>query len=107
MLPVSWPEFLVIIVVSICLLGKKEIPEVVNFIKSVVGKFNTTKSKAYNLYAQLTRELEIDKINQELTTYIIGDDGKEYQCYNLEVLKPDIIASKDINNIPKSNNSQE
>ena len=113
MLPVSWSEFLVIIGVSVCLLSKKEIPEVVQFWSNLIKQIKAFKMQAMDFYDQTLQEFEIEQLKKELTTTITGDDGKEYECYlpealannqsfvdeliaeeklNLEAIKPEIIA---------------
>ena len=86
----SFSELLLILSVAVILLGKNEIPEIVEFAVKITKKIRALRSNFTQIIDQIIKETELDKLNKEVTKIIIGDDGKEYIAYNLDPVKPDI-----------------
>lgn len=98
MLPVSLSELFVVVIIAIFLLGKKEIAEVISFMKEIFKKINDAKNECDALCHKILLKDEIDQLKTNITSKIIGIDGKEYECYLPSVFQNDINLVEEIKN---------
>jgi sec-independent protein translocase protein TatB len=96
----SFSELLVVAVVTLVVLGPKEIPVVLRYVRGMIRSVRETSD---SLRRQLDDVLEMDELKQTVksaTTFIQGDDGKLYEAYNVEDLRtvsaPDANLSSEI-----------
>jgi sec-independent protein translocase protein TatB len=104
MFGISFAELLVIILIAICVIGPKDMPEVARYIVRAIYKFkkfvSDTKKELKavgdemgleEIRSEVERELVAEKIklDKEITT-IVDMYGNEHQVYEVNKLRPDI-----------------
>jgi Sec-independent protein translocase protein TatA len=88
MFGISLFEFLVIACIAIVLIKPKDIPTLAKYSKIIFKKINYFKKEATKIYGQIYEALiGKDEINKE-QNFIQGDDGKIYEAFNINDLKP-------------------
>jgi Sec-independent protein translocase protein TatA len=83
MLPVSWSELTLTLVVAILILGKKDINEIAAIFRKLKHNYNKVTEEARVIYNSITQEISETKTPEDVPrkVTIIGDDGKEYERY--------------------------
>jgi Sec-independent protein translocase protein TatA len=87
MFGISLPEFLIIACIAIVLIKPKDIPVLAKYSKIIFKKINYFKKETSKIYGQVHEAL-IGKDGKEEQNFIQGDDGKIYEAFNIDDLKP-------------------
>lgn len=87
MFGISLPEFLIIACIAIILIKPKDIPTLAKYSKIIFKKINYFKKEVSKLYGQVHKAL-IGEDDKEEQNFIQGDDGKIYEAFNIDDLKP-------------------
>jgi sec-independent protein translocase protein TatB len=83
----SFAELLVVAVVTLVVLGPKEIPVVLRYLRGIIRSIRETSD---SVRRQLDDVLEMDELKhtaKSATSFIQGDDGKLYESYGIEDLR--------------------
>jgi Tat protein translocase TatB subunit len=122
MFGISLAEFLVILIVAICVIGPKDMPEVARYIIKMIYKIKQFIAEAKKELKIMGDELGLEEIKAELEqeiiakkaqfeqeiTTIIDIYGQEHQVYEIDKLRPDTSKDELMAEIAKYNiiNSQ-
>ncbi len=79
MLDIGWPELLLIGVVTLLVVGPKELPRVLRMVMDVVRKARGMAREFQSSLADIAREADLDDIRSELTKATSQDFGKEIE----------------------------
>ncbi|MBL6784695.1 MAG: twin-arginine translocase TatA/TatE family subunit [Rickettsiales bacterium] len=88
MFGLSISEIIVIFLTIVVFVGPNQLPSFIRDVKKLInyfkGLFNEAKGE-YNNFKEIVKlddEIDIDRINEEITE-IIGDDGNKYIAYSV------------------------
>ncbi len=79
MLDIGWPELLLIGVVTLLVVGPKELPRVLRSVMNVVRKARGMAREFQSSLSDIVREADLEDIRSELTQAASQDVGKEIE----------------------------
>lgn len=97
MFQIGFSEILLIVIVGVIFLKPQDYPLIAKKIQKAFNQFTKFKKQIHNEFAEIKQELEIDDLKEQIkinefisSSKIIGDDGEEYETFEMPEIMPDI-----------------
>jgi len=74
MFGIGWPEFLLIAVVALMVIGPKDIPKALHSLGKAVRKLRVMSKSITDGFDDLTRDAELDDIVNQANSIVLDDD---------------------------------